>query len=73
LQTPEGKNFELKGQKITYAELFSIGSLYGTRKNSIKTKKLINRGLDNIMNDGTYSMIKKRHLGEKYNRQAPIY
>ncbi|EBV5086612.1 ABC transporter substrate-binding protein [Salmonella enterica subsp. enterica serovar Minnesota] len=64
LQTPEGKNFELKGPEITDTELFSIGSAYGIRKNDIKTKQLINRGLDNIMNDGTYSAIEKKYFGD---------
>jgi len=63
LQTPEGKDFEVKGQEVTDADLFSVGSAYGIRKNDRKAQIIINKGLDNIMKDGTYSAIKNKYFG----------
>ncbi|MGP2463641.1 transporter substrate-binding domain-containing protein [Pantoea ananatis] len=63
LQTPEGKDFELKGPEVTDDNLFSAGSAYGIRKNDEQTKRLINTGLQNIINDGTYQKLKNRYFG----------
>ncbi|NKI76301.1 transporter substrate-binding domain-containing protein [Dickeya sp. CFBP 2040] len=64
LQTPEGKDFELKGPEVTDANLFSIGSAYGIRKGDTETKQLFNQGLQNIINNGTFARIKKRYFGD---------
>ncbi|AXU94807.1 transporter substrate-binding domain-containing protein [Rouxiella badensis] len=64
LQTPEGKDFELKGPEVTDADLFSAGSAYGIRKNDEQTRKLINQGLQNIIKNGMYEKIKKRYFGD---------
>ncbi|KHN56851.1 ABC transporter substrate-binding protein [Dickeya fangzhongdai] len=64
LQTPEGQGFELKGPEITDADLFSIGSAYGIRKGDTEIKQLFNQGLQNIMNNGELSRIKKQYFGD---------
>ncbi|ACT08146.1 extracellular solute-binding protein family 3 [Dickeya chrysanthemi Ech1591] len=64
LQTPEGKDFELKGPEVTDTDLFSIGSAYGIRKDDTDTKEMLNLGLKNIMNNGEFSRIKKRYFGD---------
>jgi len=63
LKTPEGQNFELKGPEVTDDNLFSAGSAYGIRKNDDQTKRLINKGIQNIINDGTFEKLKKRYFG----------
>ncbi|MEQ4512874.1 MAG: transporter substrate-binding domain-containing protein [Dickeya sp.] len=62
LQTPQGKDFELKGPEITDDGLFSIGSAYGIRKGDTETQQLLNQGLQNIINDGTFLRIKTRYF-----------
>ncbi|WP_113632997.1 transporter substrate-binding domain-containing protein [Pectobacterium peruviense] len=64
LQTPQGKGFELKGPEVTDADLFSIGSAYGVRKDDIKTRQLINQGLKNIVQKGIYANIQQRYFGD---------
>ncbi|WCG82425.1 transporter substrate-binding domain-containing protein [Pectobacterium sp. A5351] len=64
LQTPQGKDFELKGPEVTDADLFSLGSAYGIRKDDTKTKQLINQGLKDIVQKGLYAKIKKRYFGD---------
>ncbi|MEQ9864419.1 ABC transporter substrate-binding protein [Pectobacterium colocasium] len=64
LKTPQGKNFELKGPEVTDADLFSLGSAYGIRKEDTKTKQLINQGLKDIVQKGLYAKIQKRYFGD---------
>lgn len=63
LKTQEGQDFELKGPEVTDDNLFSAGSAYGIRKNDDQTKRLINKGIQNIINDGTFEKLKKSYFG----------
>ncbi|HAK6119960.1 TPA: transporter substrate-binding domain-containing protein [Salmonella enterica] len=65
LQTPQGKDFELKGPEVTDADLFSKGSAYGIRQGDSETKQLINRGLETIIHNGIYSGIQKHYFGDQ--------
>ncbi|MGP2522379.1 transporter substrate-binding domain-containing protein [Pantoea ananatis] len=64
LRTQEGSDFETKGQEITDADIFSIGSAYGIRKDDKKTIMFINAGLKKIKKDGTYEAIQKKYFGD---------
>ncbi|EFM21580.1 MULTISPECIES: transporter substrate-binding domain-containing protein [unclassified Pantoea] len=62
LRTPQGIDFELKGPEVTDADLFSRGSAYGIRQGDSSTKRLLNKGLENIIRNGTYSVLQKRYF-----------
>ena len=62
LKTPNGQGFELMGPELKDAKILGAVAAIGLRKGDTDLKNALNKGLAEILKDGTYQTIAKKYF-----------
>jgi lysine/arginine/ornithine transport system substrate-binding protein len=62
LKTPNGEGFELAGPEVNDAKILGAFAAIGLRKGDTDLKNALNKGLAEILKDGTYQTLAKKYF-----------